>query len=397
MCSKQYKVLHFIESDELYGAENVVLNLASEMSRHSAYKPVIGCITENGNAGNALCEHAKGRGIDALPVVISKNYSIAFQLLKSVRRIRQCGIHIIHTHGHKATIIGFIIHLLSGIPIIGTSHLWFDHAFDNPGNNIRYKLFVKLERILLKYFSFCICVSEIIQSRFLEMNPYMRNTLVIYNGIQRHVPDATMDKDSIRKELGIRNEYPIILNAGRLMRQKAQCDIISAASILKEKGVPVNVVIAGEGILRESLDKQIRDLDLGDVVKLVGFRNDMARLLGAADIFLLPSLEEGLPIALLEAMSARVPVIATPVGEVPKIIEHGVNGQLVPVNDATAIAAAIDRYVRDLPEAGRMSENAFQQFERAFSSSIMYEGYGKVYETVVANSWNGRRAKDRGC
>jgi glycosyltransferase involved in cell wall biosynthesis len=394
MYSKQYKILHFIESNGVYGAEKVVLNLSAEMSRHGRFKPIIGCIAGSATTRNALYECAKSSGIAAMSIIISKNYSIAFQLLKSVRRIRQCEIDIIHTHGHKAAIIGFIIHLLSGIPIVGTSHLWFDNAFDHPSNNMRYKLMTKLEHILVKYFSFCVCVSEVIQSRLVGMNPHMNNTCVIYNGIERHVRDTTMDKDSIRKELGIRNEYPLVLNAGRLMRQKAQCDIISAASILKEKAMPVNIIIAGEGILRERLDEQIENLKLADTVKLVGFRDDVARLLDIADIFLLPSLEEGLPIAMLEAMSARVPIIATPVGEVPKIIEHGVNGLLVPVNDAPAIAEAVARYLEDPPEANRMCENAFEQFERIFSSSIMYAEYSKVYQRVITNSSG---TQDQGC
>ena len=318
-----------------------------------------------------------------MAIIISKKYSIIGQLLKSVRLILRYGIDIIHTHGHKAAITGFIIHLLSGIPIIGTSHLWFDNAFDNTGNDMRYRLMVKLERVLYKYFSFCICVSNIIRARLLEMNPYMNNALVIYNGIERHVPGATTDKGSIRKELDIRNEYPIILNVGRLMRQKAQCDIISAASILKEKGMPVNIIIAGEGILRGCLDEQIQNLELGETVKLVGFRDDIARLLEVADIFLLPSLEEGLPIALLEAMSARVPIIATPVGEMPNIIQHSVNGLLVPVNDAGAIARAIDWCLRNTSEAQRMTVNAFKEFEKKFSSLTMYKDYSKVYEEIM--------------
>jgi glycosyltransferase involved in cell wall biosynthesis len=216
------------------------------------------------------------------------------------------------------------------------------------------------------------------------MNRGMTNALVIYNGIEPFEQIEAGEKVRIREELGICNSYRVVLNVGRLATQKAQCDIIYAASILKEKGTPVNVIIAGEGTLRESLCKQIEDLKLADSVKLVGFRGDIRRLLAIADIFLMPSLEEGLPIAMLEAMSARVPVIATPVGEIPRIIEHGVNGLLVPVNDPQAIAVAVDRYLMDLAEAGRMSENAFKQFERVFSSSIMYEEYSKVYQEVVA-------------
>ena len=173
-------------------------------------------------------------------------------------------------------------------------------------------------------------------------------------------------KGSIRKELDIRNEYPIILNVGRLMRQKAQCDIISAASILKEKGMPVNIIIAGEGVSVDVSMNRYKISSWGKPWSLVGFRDDIARLLEVADIFLLPSLEEGLPIALLEAMSARVPIIATPVGEMPNIIQHSVNGLLVPVNDAVAIARAIDWCLRNTSEAQRMTVNAFKELRKSF-------------------------------
>ncbi len=380
MCSKQHKVLHFIESDGLYGAENVVLNLSLEMSRQGVYKPIIGCITENTNAGNALCDRAEAYGITTVSVVIDKNYAMAFQLLKSVRQIKQSGIDIIHTHGYKAAIIGFIIHLLSWIPIVGTCHLWFDH----PNSKRRYKVMVSLEHFLYKYFAFCICVSDVIRSRLSQKNANNKNAIVIYNGIEHHSNmNKKIDRDAIRKELYIQNDYPIILNVGRLTAQKAQNDIISAAMILRENGMNVNMVIAGDGVLRSCLKEQIEHLNLADVVKLIGFRDDVSRLLDVSDIFLLPSLEEGLPIALLEAMSARVPIIATPVGEVPKIIQDGVNGFLVPVNDPRAIAGAIDRCLKNMSQAKLMSMNAFEQFERTFSSSIMYREYSKVYDKVI--------------
>jgi glycosyltransferase involved in cell wall biosynthesis len=376
---KQYRILHFMESDGLYGAENVVLNLSLEMSRQGRYKPIIGCIVENANDRNALYERAESLGIMAVPVEIGK-YAMAFQLLKSVRQIKQYGIDVIHTHGHKGAIAGFVIHLLSGIPIVGTCHAWVDH----PDCKMRYRVMSLSERFLYKYFLFCICVSDAILSKFSQKNVNTKNTLVIYNGIELNSnSNKTIDKDAIRKEIGIDNDYPIILNVGRLTAEKAQRDIISAAMILKEKGMPVNMVVAGEGILRQCLNEQIERLNLADVVKLIGFREDVSRLLGVSDIFLLPSLTEGLPIALLEAMSARVPVIATPVGQVPKIIQHGVSGLLVPVNDAGAIAGAVERYLKNLPEARRMRENAFEQLERAFSSSIMYAEYSKVYERVI--------------
>ncbi len=380
MCPKQYKVLHLIESDGLYGAENVVLNLSLEMSRHDLYKPVIGCITGDANDRNALREQAESFGITAVPVGINK-YTMAFQLLKAIRQIKQYGIDIIHAHGHKAVIAGFLMHILLDIPIIGTCHLWFD----SPNGKMIYNGMKRLERFLYKYCSFCICVSGVILSRLSQKTPGITNALVIYNGIEFDPNmNRNIDKGAIRKELGIQNDYPIILNVGRLTAQKAQGDIISAAMILKANGMNVNIIIAGDGILRPHLNEQIEHLNLADVVKLLGFRGDVSRLLNVSDIFLLPSLEEGLPIALLEAMSARVPIIATPVGEVPKIIEDGVNGLLVPVNDVRAIAGAIERCLKNMSEAERMSENAFEQCERTFSSSIMYREYTKVYEKVMS-------------
>ena len=142
-------------------------------------------------------------------------------------------------------------------------------------------------------------------------------------------------------------------------------------------------VVAGEGELRASLQALIDENGWSDRLALLGFREDVSALLQAADAFVLPSLDEGMPMILLEAAAAGTPIVATPVGDVPSVIRDGVTGLVVPKGDVAALAAAIAR-LRDDPDlAGRLGAAARERVRLEHSSDAMYVRYREVYRQYV--------------
>jgi glycosyltransferase involved in cell wall biosynthesis len=177
----------------------------------------------------------------------------------------------------------------------------------------------------------------------------------------------------------------VLINVARLSEQKAQENIIRAACDLKKKGKKITVQIVGEGPLRPQLERLIAESNLREEVRLLGFRDDIGGLLRAADLFVLPSHDEGLPMSLLEAMSYKVPVIVTPVGEIPKIIRHGATGVVVPVNDAAALAEAIAWSMDNRELLAGMADKAYGLLVEKYSSRSMKQGYEKIYGQLITS------------
>ena len=139
----------------------------------------------------------------------------------------------------------------------------------------------------------------------------------------------------------------------------------------------------GDGELREQLARQIASESLGDCVELAGFRSDVTRALLDADIFALPSHDEGMPISLLEAVAAGVPVIATAVGDVPKLIRHGDTGLIVAAGDPPGLARAILQVAADRDAAMARAERARRLLIAGYSSGAMFSGYARAYQEVA--------------
>ncbi|MBA2255356.1 MAG: glycosyltransferase family 4 protein [Chloroflexi bacterium] len=216
---------------------------------------------------------------------------------------------------------------------------------------------------------------------------------VVRNGIA----DAGMemprsDPGATRRELGIPPEARLVLNVGRLTPQKAHDILLDASAVLKGRSDEVWLVIAGIGPEGLALEKQARALGIADRVMLLGTHGDVPRLLQAADLFVLPSRFEGLPLSLLEAMAARVPVVATRVIGSEEVIQHGRSGLLVPVDDAPALAAAIGSVLDDPQLARRLGAAAYDSVRRDFSATRMVAETAAIYDELLA-PWEARRTR----
>lgn len=200
----------------------------------------------------------------------------------------------------------------------------------------------------------------------------------IHNGID-FVPASSDARQVIRAALGVNAESPLILSVGRLTEQKAHSVLVRAAQKVRDRFPAARFVIVGDGPLRAALEGEMGQLDLQGTVMLVGGRENIPDYIAAADLFVLPSREEGLGVALLEAMSGGLASVATRVGGIPEIIRDGENGLLVPPDDPDSLTDAIVRLLSDPAECVRLRGAGKSTVENGFTVNRMCEQYLQIF------------------
>lgn len=176
---------------------------------------------------------------------------------------------------------------------------------------------------------------------------------------------------------------PLWVVAARLEEQKGHAVLLDALAEVWKRGLDFMLAVAGDGSLRGALEKRATDLGLGARVCFLGSLDDIGPLLAASDAVLLPSRWEGLPLTLLEAMARSRPVIATAVGGVPEVVEHGENGWLVPPGDAIALADALELFHRKADSASLLGRAGGERVRREYHWQAVIEGFESVYDEVV--------------
>jgi glycosyltransferase involved in cell wall biosynthesis len=377
--SGRTRVLHLLESGGLYGAERVVLNLAEPMRAAGEYEPVIGCIVQSRTEPCELHDEARRRGL-ATEKFLLRNLRLAVDVPREARRLRGLGIGLVHSHGYKATVYGSMLRALRPVPMTATCHLWFMQ----PDSPAKMKAMVALEMRLYRRFRTVVAVSDEIRQVLLRSGVSPGRVRVIPNGIPLDAPAiAPEERVRLRASLGVVPGAFLVFSAGRLTAQKDQATLVRAVGALAADGRPVHCAVAGDGDLRGFLQTLIDANGWGGRVRLLGFRDDVPALLQAADAFALPSLDEGMPMILLETAAAGTPIVATPVGDVPTLIANDRTGLLVPPGDAKALGAALRR-LRDEPGlAGRLCRSAREEVRREHSNDAMYTRYAEVYRQYV--------------
>jgi len=209
----------------------------------------------------------------------------------------------------------------------------------------------------------------------LEEDYGAQGVVVIPNGVQE-VPEAS------QKDVDL--ERPVVLYAGRLRTRKAVAVLVEAFAELRLRR-HASLVLAGDGEHREALEQRVHELDLDGSVHFLGAvpRPDMLRWYATADLFCLPSLYEGFPVAILEAMAAGLPVVSTTVSGIPEAVQDGETGLLVPPENAAALAAALDRLAGDEILRNRMGEAGRRRVRETFAISKVCAAYMEQWQGLV--------------
>lgn len=285
---------------------------------------------------------------------------------------------VLHTHGGTAGLWGRLAGVWAGIPVrIHTHHGLHVLHWER---SLKAAAARASERFLKHFTSAVICVSEGeaqlgIRHRVVDR----RNCVVIRNGIRLQDYDSLTDPVSVRKEFGLLPTHIVIGMVGRFHLQKGHTYLLKAIPQIVRHYPEARFLLVGEGELLESVCSGAEELGVKDKVIFAGARYDIPAILGSIDIFVLPSLWEGLPLSLLEASAAGNAIVATNVEGTNEIIRHDVNGLLVPPRDSGALGAAISRLIADESLRRRLASSAHSIAHSSYSNETMVDSVADLY------------------
>ncbi|HUC40231.1 MAG TPA: glycosyltransferase, partial [Gemmatimonadales bacterium] len=324
-------IAHLIETDGPGGAERMLASLANE--QQTSGHPGIAFVPAR--IEGWLESELRGFGVPIEYVPLQKPFSRAFahELAAAFRRHR---VALAHSHEFTMAFYGAWASRLAGVPHVITMH------------GSRYYAQRWRRRLAMRW---AVGLSAAVTAVSHNLAESMRKDLwlrrgrvsVVPNGIRRRHAAA----NGIRRELGVGPEDRLVLSVGNLYPVKGHADLVTAVSYLAPRYPALHLAIAGRGELADTLNREANARRIADRVHLLGLRNDVAELLASADAFVLPSRSEGLPLALLEAMFAGLPIVATRVGEVPAALANGSAGLLVEPARPDELATAIERILTD--------------------------------------------------
>ncbi|HXG41034.1 MAG TPA: glycosyltransferase, partial [Candidatus Limnocylindrales bacterium] len=216
------------------------------------------------------------------------------------------------------------------------------------------------------------------------IRPPRRSVVVIPNGVDVERYGNPVDRAAVRRGLGLPGDARLAVVVAKLLEQKGHAVLLAALPSVVARYPDLHVLLCGEGPLREALRETIERTGLDGRVHLLGNRDDVADLLAAADLFVLPSLWEGLPVALLEAMASRLPVVATDVSGSRQVVVPGETGLLVPPGDPDRLGAAIVELLEAPERARAFGEAARRRVEDHFSARAMAVRHAELYRALAA-------------
>jgi glycosyltransferase involved in cell wall biosynthesis len=198
----------------------------------------------------------------------------------------------------------------------------------------------------------------------------------------------------LRTELRLTADDQLLVAVGNLYTVKGHRHLVAALAGLIEAHPRLHLAIAGRGPQEAALRKEIAALGLTERVHLLGLRHDVADVMAAADVFVLPSLSEGLPLAVLEAMSLSRPIVASGVGDVPRALANGAAGVLVPPSDVTALVHALDQVLRSEVLRSSLGRRAYLRWKEVYHRDRMVTRYARMLRALAARS--GQHGTQRG-
>ncbi len=360
------RVLQLIETGGPGGAEQVLIGLAQNFNKSPNYSHV--GLLKTGWLNDEL--HKFGIATTLTPLKRSFDPAWFRQILAV---IKENNINVIHAHEFSMNCHAAVIGLLTRLPVVCTVH-GKNYYPDNWRRRLLYRWVSKTTEM--------VAVSSDIRDFLAKVVGAKHERLtIIPNGIDiEKFAFNPVHRTEVRTELQLSDAEIVVGAVGNLYPVKGHIHLVEAAALLSTKYPNVKFIIAGRGKEQNRLEELISSEGLSDKVFLLGYRNDAARLLQAMDISVLPSLSEGMPLSLLEAMASKTPVVATRVGGIPETLFDRVNGLLVESRSGSAIAEAISELIecRDLRES--LVNNAFASVSKEYSVEAMQTAYESIYQ-----------------
>ncbi len=376
---RRLRVLQVSDSLSVGGAEKLLVTLASHIDR-DRYDLRVSSLAPLEDTAIVTDLRALDIPIETLGGVLLRDPRGPARLAALARRLN---VDVLHTHLSTSTMIGALAGALARRPVVATLHSLRDEYTRHAG--LKHQLHARALRHGVRTVIACAPEVRAMAIDDFGLSPY--RVIDVPNGIDTSASDAVSPAEAAarRAELLDGATGPLVLAVGNLLPPKGHTVLVEAAAVLRERFPGLRVAIVGrEDESAPEVRARIAALGLERHVALVGQRRDVPALLAAADVFAQPSLWEGLPLALLEAMAAGVPAVASAVGGVPRVLEDGVTGRLAPPGDAAALAGALGDLLAD-PAAAHLLAAAGQAHVRAtYGAPAWARTLERIYSDVAA-------------
>ena len=371
------RVCHVAMGDLWAGAEVQLLSLM----RYLARLPGFECSVILFNEGR-LAEELRKLPV-SLTVISEETFSpmgIAYRLAKALLKIRP---DVVHTHKYKDSFIGTLVARSLGIPYV----VRIVHGLPEPFmglRNAKMVAYTAADRLMTDWLvDRVVAVSSDIEKVLIGL--YGSNRVsCIHNGIDLEAVRVTTSREAFRRKWQIPEDAVVIGTVGRLVPVKGHAILLDATRILQASIGNVALVLVGDGPLRKDLEANAKRLGLEKSVIFAGQQDQSYDFMNMMDVFVLPSLHEGIPMVVLEALALQRPVVATRVGGIPEVIEHGQTGFLAEPSDASSLARLLQRLVEDLPMAVSIGKAGRTRVEEKFTARTMAGKTAELYEQVLS-------------
>jgi glycosyltransferase involved in cell wall biosynthesis len=375
------RVLHLVSTLERGGTEISMLRLIEAMGRNTWLFRVAWL---HGEADRVLLSEAgriTGHPPERLGLRGKVDPGALLRLLALLRRER---IDLVHTHMDLADYYGAAAARLLGLRLVSTR--------ENADEFRTRRTWKRPPFLLLEHFAYAaadatVAVSENLVD-FLERAEGLprHKTVVIRNGIDAAVLERVPTREEARRRFGLPEDAVVLGTVGRLAAQKGQIDLIAALPAIAARHPEARLLIAGEGPERRALEDRIRRLGLETRAALLGHVEEVPVFLRALDVFVLPSLWEGLPLALLEAMAMGLPVVASRAVGITEAIDHDACGLLVAPRDSTALAQAVVTLLDDPGRGARLGEAARRRVLERHTLEAVAARMDALYRRVLGGT-----------
>ncbi|UCE67742.1 MAG: glycosyltransferase family 4 protein [Candidatus Zixiibacteriota bacterium] len=367
-------ILLYIETSGPGGAERVLLNIARGIDK-IRYEPFVIL-----HKSRWLREQLLKYDIHTEIIPSQRSWNISF-LFKLIQYCRKHKIGLIHSHLFGANLYACIAAGILRIPIVATFH----NELLLHGKSEKY---LSLKSFFIRRFaSKIVFVADFMKDDYINKVRFPgKKALTIYNGLDMDLATNDLDISALKAELCVNESDLLVGHIANFRVPKGHKFLIAAAGLVCKELKNVKFLLIGDegdGSLKGEIQDLIIKMDLTDNIRLLGFRDDIPKLLNLMDVFVLSSISEGLPLSVIEAMSASKPVVATDVGGLPEIVIPGKTGYLVKAGNADALAEKLAILLNDQPLREQMGNQGRKAVEKKFSLDAMIEKYQELYAELL--------------
>ncbi|MEI9475728.1 MAG: glycosyltransferase [Deltaproteobacteria bacterium] len=375
---KKISIMHIRDSNGIYGAERVILTLGKNIAKER-YNFILLCIRRKDGRSEELINRARRSGIHVIPVDVKGR--IDFGAVAKMRKIiKNNGVSITHSHDYKSDLYALIASMNLGVKRVTTAH-------GSTRDSWRKRLYLFInECIVYRFIDRVVAVSADIANHLKNQHIKPECIKIIQNGIDVKLYEG----ESENRKADVSSDIPEPINGrktfgviGRLFPDKGHRYFIKAFANVLKTNPSITGMIFGDGPLREDILRQVEEMNLQNHIHLCGVRSDIKGLYESIDYLIIPSLREGLPYVLLEAMINEIPVVASAVGDIPLLVENQVTGYLVKPGDVEAIEKAMITLIKYPVETKKMTQRAYRIVSEKFTAERMVRENEEVYRSLL--------------